>query len=330
MARKPRLLYPGAIYHVTFRALHGQELFTTPGDRRRLLERLAIARDAYEVRIYLYCLMPNHVHLLVETPKANLDRFMGSLLTSYTVYFNRRHDRYGHVVQGRYGAQLVSGDDYLLKLSRYIHLNPIRTEYWEGKSVAEKLDFLHQFGWSSYRAYAGFAPEPEWLETAPTLELTRSATGSDARKAYRDFVESGVSDGGTEFKSAVHGNSLAIGPERFCEEIRAKYVALSGNTVREDVSFRKTRSKAAPESVRDHVQRLLGDDAFLLDKPVHGAPHRALLCRALQRYSGLTQREIARFIGVATGAAVCTLMAKYRENKEVTSALATLDSVFKG
>lgn len=122
MARKLRVLYEGALYHVTFRGNARQTVFLNDEDKGRLLSRLAESAEAYQVRIHLYCLMENHVHLLVGTPRANLDRFMGSVLTGYTVYFNRRHNRVGHLMQGRYGAQLVEGDEYLLRLSRYIHL----------------------------------------------------------------------------------------------------------------------------------------------------------------------------------------------------------------
>jgi len=128
MARKPRALFEGAIYHVTSRGNERRETFRDDRDRERFLERLADSALSHQVRVFLYCLMPNHFHFLVETPLGNLDRFMGSFLTGYTVYFNKRHDRSGHLFQGRYAAQLVEGNDYLLKLSRYVHLNPVQVE----------------------------------------------------------------------------------------------------------------------------------------------------------------------------------------------------------
>ncbi|HRV31801.1 MAG TPA: transposase, partial [Kiritimatiellia bacterium] len=113
MARKPRALVAGGIYHVTSRGNERQAIFRDDHDRVRFLERLAESASTHQVRVYLYCFMPNHVHLVVETPLANLDRFMGSLLTGYTVYFNHRHGRTGHLMQGRYGAQVVEGNEYL-------------------------------------------------------------------------------------------------------------------------------------------------------------------------------------------------------------------------
>ena len=125
MPRPLRIEYEGAIYHVTVRGNGRQKIFLSDADRRGLCRRLAESVKSYGVRLYLYCLMDSHFHLVVETPRANLRRFMQSVLTGYTVGFNIRHRRSGHVTQGRYGARLVAGNEYLLKLSRYVHLNPV-------------------------------------------------------------------------------------------------------------------------------------------------------------------------------------------------------------
>ena len=97
MARKVRVEYEGAIYHLTVRANGGDALFTDDDDRRYLLSRIAEARDTYQVRVYLFCLMATHFHLVVETPQGNLGRFMQGVLTGYGVYYNRRHRSHGHV-----------------------------------------------------------------------------------------------------------------------------------------------------------------------------------------------------------------------------------------
>lgn len=109
MARLLRVEYEGAIYHVTVRSNSGAALYLDDRDREYWLYRLGDSARRHKVVVHLYCLMPNHFHLLVETPGANLGRFMHSLLTGYTVFFNRRHRLHGHVTQGRYGARLVSG-----------------------------------------------------------------------------------------------------------------------------------------------------------------------------------------------------------------------------
>ena len=115
MARHLRVEYPGAIYHVTVRMLGSWEdertlLFRDDNDRERLIDRLADRVEQYNIRLFMFCLMQNHFHLLLETPEGNLSRFMHSLTTAYTVYFKRRHRRHGHLVDGRSKAKLVDGD----------------------------------------------------------------------------------------------------------------------------------------------------------------------------------------------------------------------------
>jgi REP element-mobilizing transposase RayT len=123
MARPLRIEYAGAIYHITVRGNGRQKIFRDDRDRRALLKRLSLSVKSHGIRIFLYCLMDNHFHLVLETPRTNLSRFMQSVLTGYTVSYNIRHRQGGHLFQGRYGARLVAGDDYLLKLSRYVGPN---------------------------------------------------------------------------------------------------------------------------------------------------------------------------------------------------------------
>jgi REP element-mobilizing transposase RayT len=127
MARPQRIEYEGAVYHVTARGNERQAIFLDDRDRERFLHVLGESVERFETRLYLFCLMDNHVHLVVETPRANLGQFMHRIETAYTVYFNRRHERCGHLMQGRYGARLVEKDAYALRLSRYVHLNPVFT-----------------------------------------------------------------------------------------------------------------------------------------------------------------------------------------------------------
>src|SRR5512134_1186294 len=126
MARPLRISYPNAFYHVTCRGNDRRVIFRDDHDRARFLERLRSALDIFGVRLHAYVLMSNHFHLIVETPKANLSEFMRQFNISYTAYFNRRHRRIGHLYQGRFKAIVVDQDSYLLELSRYVHLNPIR------------------------------------------------------------------------------------------------------------------------------------------------------------------------------------------------------------
>ncbi len=145
MARKLRIQYEGAIYHVTFRGNAQQAIFGDDRDRERLTGRLGASAEDFGVRVYGYCWMGNHGHLLLETPAANVSAFMASVLTGYTVYYNLRHETSGHVMQGRFGSTVVSGDAYLLRLSRYIHLNPVAMRGWKERPFSERRDALRAY-----------------------------------------------------------------------------------------------------------------------------------------------------------------------------------------
>ncbi len=123
MARPLRIQYPGAVYHVTCRGNERQDIFKDDADRKRFLQILIQSVNIYSVKLFSYVLMSNHFHLLIETPKGNLAEFMRKFNITYTGYYNRRHDRVGHLYQGRYKSILVDKNEYLSILSRYIHLN---------------------------------------------------------------------------------------------------------------------------------------------------------------------------------------------------------------
>ena len=151
MARPLRLEFPGAIYHLTGRGNARQKVFFTDADRELFLSTLTGVVTRYHWICRAYCLMANHYHLLVETPKANLSIGMRQLNGIYTQSFNRRHNRVGHLFQGRFKAILVERDSHLLELCRYIVLNPARVMSGAKAST---------WKWSSYRATAGLASVP--------------------------------------------------------------------------------------------------------------------------------------------------------------------------
>ena len=128
MARRPRVFAPGLLYHVIVRGNQRRKTFRSDADYKTYLDRLDKYRTQCRVRIYAYCLMPNHVHLLVETGSTPLAKFMQGVQQSYTQYFNRRYRKVGHLFQGRYKAIICERDRYLQTLIRYIHLNPVRAK----------------------------------------------------------------------------------------------------------------------------------------------------------------------------------------------------------
>jgi REP element-mobilizing transposase RayT len=172
MARKLRVQYEGAIYHVTMRGVERRAIFKDDEDRERFLKRLGEAVEEFGLRLYLFSLLQNHIHLLIETPQANLSAFMHKLQTAYTVYYNLRHRRAGHLMQGRFGAEPVQGDTHLLKLTRYIHLNPVFVGRMRKEPLEVRRDYLRQYPWSSYRGYAGLAQPYDFVDESP---IRRSA-----------------------------------------------------------------------------------------------------------------------------------------------------------
>ncbi len=133
-------------------------------DRQRFLETLGEAVAQYGLRMYAYCLMPNHYHLIVNTPRGNLSRAMAWLQTAYTTRFNARHRRRGHLFQGRFKAQLVEAEAYGQWLVEYVHLNPVRPARKSEPIAAERWDELARYAWSSHRDYGGWRKaSPAWL-----------------------------------------------------------------------------------------------------------------------------------------------------------------------
>lgn len=153
MARPLRIQYPGAVYHVTCRGNARRNIFLKDDDRQGFLQILSKSLDIYSILLHGYVLMENHFHLLVETPLGNLSEFMRHFNITYTSYFNRRHQRVGHLYQGRYKSILVEKDAYLSILSRYIHLNPIRVQTFETGSHKHQAEHLLQYPWSSLPGY---------------------------------------------------------------------------------------------------------------------------------------------------------------------------------
>jgi REP element-mobilizing transposase RayT len=184
MARPLRILFPDAYYHVTCRGNGRKPIFRDDTDRSVFIGKLRASREIYHVEIHAYVLMPNHFHLILKTPKANLSEFMRHFNISYTAAFNRRLNRVGHLYQGRYKAILE--DSYLLELSRYVHVNPVRIRSHRAQDIREQIKFLDSFPWSSVRGYLYSANKLPWTMTpywGMSVEAG-SGTGSFWRKEF--------------------------------------------------------------------------------------------------------------------------------------------------
>src|SRR5579859_4369711 len=216
MARPLRLERPGGRYHVTARGNERKAIYRDDSDRTHFLELLGEATERFGIRVHAYVLMDNHYHLLVETPEANLSRAMQWLNVSYSVWFNRRHDRAGHLLQGRFKALVVEDDAGWQEVARYVHLNPVRlaglslskreraasrvglARAPKADLVAERLARLRGFRWSSYRTYAGYGSGVGWLWRQPLDHLCGGKTQQERRAALREYTEAPVRQGTIE------------------------------------------------------------------------------------------------------------------------------------
>jgi len=184
MARPLRLEFPCALFHLTARGNAQQAIFLDDGDRQHFLRLLGREVQQQQWRCYLYCLMGNHYHLLIETPEPNLSRGLKRLHGTYTQWFNRRHQRVGHLLQGRFKSLLVEKERDLLELCRDVVLNPVR---------AGMVREVGEWNWSSDRATAGLQEAPDWLDVPAVLSLFNDSVAT-ARTAYRGFVADGVTN----------------------------------------------------------------------------------------------------------------------------------------
>lgn len=209
MARPLRLELSDGYYHVMARGNRRERIFRDDDDRNAFLDLLQRQHERLGWNILAYCLMSNHYHLLVHTPDPNLSRGMRDINGIYTQRFNRRHRKVGHVLQGRYTAHLVDEDAYLLEVSRYIVLNPVRAKMVTGP---------RHYRWSSYRDTIGQRKAPSWLSVDQLL-AGFSKRRSAAIQRYREFVHDGVACGG---KLEPPRHSLFLGDEDFVERMLAK------------------------------------------------------------------------------------------------------------
>lgn len=207
MARKPRIHFPGAVYHVIIRGNGGQDIFFAKQDRTKFYLLLQQGVEKFEHRILAFCLMSNHVHLVIQVAEHPLSRIMQNVSFRYTRYINARKKRIGHLFQGRYKAILVDVDHYLLELVRYIHNNPVRAD------LAKVAD---HYAWSSHHTYSGKESIP-WLAVEPVLARF-SRDEKRARALYRDFILHGSDEGHREeFHRGTHEGRI-LGDDRFSED----------------------------------------------------------------------------------------------------------------
>ena len=183
MSRPPRSQIPGGIYHVTTRGVRRLPIFLDRKDRRRFLRIIAAVVEEFRWICHAYCLMTNHYHLLVTTPKPNIARGMERLNGLYAQGYNHKHEEVGHVFHRRYHSPLVESEAHLLETVRYIVRNPVR---------AGICPHPGDWEWSSYRATLGLAPAPRFLAVETVLDFFSARDLEVARARFRRFIDKGV------------------------------------------------------------------------------------------------------------------------------------------
>ena len=276
MARPLRIEYEGGLYHITCKGNEGKDIFIDDHDRIRFLGYLEKNINRYNVIIYAYCLMGNHYHLFSETMEANLSRFMHALNTSYTVYFNRRHQRIGHLFQGRYKAIIVDKDAYLLELTRYIHLNPIR---------AGIVTDPEKYRWSSHRSYLDMNKENKLINPDVILSMFSSERG-EAVKRYRIFVNEGIGEQNL-LKDVV--GQVILGRDVFIKEVKGR---INIDISTPEISNIKEIKSVTPEDIFMIVSKEFNITDEEIKKRRRGWLPRKLAMYLLRNYTTLALREI--------------------------------------
>ena len=285
MARRPRLFAAGVLYHVIVRGNQRQKTFTAESDYQAYIERLARYRKKYDYVLHAYCLMPNHVHLLVESSEHPLAKFMQGLQQSYSQYFNLRHRKTGHVFEGRYKAILCQKDEYLLELIRYIHLNPVRAGIVRVRSaIVTREDHVYLQG-----------------KVTETIDPTIVLSMLGGKQAYRKFVHDGLSEGHREEYYAVEDQRF-LGAEGFGARLRKDERGVSG----------KKLYRRSIETVARELAKLLNVDVQALRSPDRGwaiSKARTIAAYVLVRRLGYRLSDVAAYLG-RDMATVATLLAR--------------------
>lgn len=290
MARPLRIQYEGALYHVTCRGNERKAIFKDDQDRNVFLELLNDGLNTYNIILYCYVIMDNHFHLLLETPLGNLSEFMRWFNITYTSHYNRRHKRTGHLYQGRYKSILVEKDSYLFILSRYIHLNPVKTKPKGKVSLSEKRKYLKSYKWSSLSGYINDARKSDFIDYAQVLE-TYGGDNREGRKLYWKTISNDLSTE-IDIKEKVIGGSI-LGTSTFINWVRDSFLPEKS---REIPAVKRLIKYNTKEEIIETLCKLAGK-SFHEIKRERGTT-RQIAMDLLYRVGGLKGTEIGDMIGI--------------------------------
>ncbi|MCP4652773.1 MAG: transposase [Candidatus Omnitrophica bacterium] len=280
MARPYRIQVEGGFYHITSRGNGRKNIYKSERDYEKFLEYLVAAKEKFKFYVHAYCLMTNHYHLFIETTQPNLSRIMQYLNTSYTVYYNHKRKKSGHLFGGRYKSILVEQDSYYNRLTRYIHLNPVR---------AKILKKPGDYRWSSYRAYIKG-------KTNGCVDITQVKQRLTMRlSAYRFFVETNQ-DNPDPIKQAYAG--FMLGSVKF---IKDNLNQLKAKVENKDFAHKRTiENTTEPERIIQVVAEYYKKEPEVLFK----AKKKPLLAKKvavylLKRMTPLTNKDIGSWFGIS-------------------------------
>lgn len=309
MSRPLRINYEGAFHHITARGNERRKIFLSKADYDAFLAFLGDAAQRYGIIIHCYALMGNHYHLVVETPKGLLSRFMHDINSGYTSYFNAKRKRSGHLFQGRYKSLLVDKDSYLLELSRYVHLNPCRA------GITERPE---DYRLSSYRAY--IYPDEKTIVSRDLILGMISSGRKNAPDQYRMFVEEA-----REPPSFTAYGGMILGSKQF---VRESLDRIDKESVNKHETSRKKLLNAPPPDIQEIISSLALAYHVPEESIASSGPYRHHAIYLLRKYTILSNSEIGQFFGITVSAvskAVTRLTAKMRTDREVNQGIRTVE-----
>ena len=311
MARPLRIAIEDGWYHVMNRGIERRSIFSSLADSRHFLQLLAQLPTRFGLLIHCYALMPNHYHLLVQTPQANLSQAVQWLNVSYGVWFNRKYRRVGPLFQGRFKDVLVATDGHHREVSRYIHLNPIRTQRFglgkvesaSNRAIDSRLlekqrtAFLRSYALSSYPVYIGTHPRSAWLTTQTLLGDFEGSTEGRRRRAYQRYVEEPIRTGTLDsildqvLERAVQGSP----------EFRAKMLELAKGEQAHRQAVQKRANRLDWAALQQALAELKGEpwEVFAERRGDDGRDLALLLARCS---GGYTLTELGTLVGVSYAA----------------------------
>jgi putative transposase len=303
MARPLRIEYPNAWYHVINRGRHRNKIFFSDEDYQIFLDLLGRCHTLFELDIHAYSLMPNHYHLLVSTPRANLARCMRHLDGVYTQQMNRKYRKDGTLFKGRYKAMLIEKEQYQLEVIRYIHRNPLK---------AKLVQRMEDHPWTSHRAYLQAAHQPPWLEKDSILQ----EFGTDREQAQRAFCAfvDGKPDEFYEKEVSKSRWPCALGTPSFKAWVKETFVQPKKDQ-KEIPQITETLRSADPEALLKRVCQEVPCSQDTFKKPrlrAYSLPRRAYVYLAREHLK-LPCRDLGDMLGGLTFPAVSKL---YRQALE--------------